>query len=147
MTPTLLGRWQTRLLLLGTVGVLITLMFGALYSNFITPLALLGYVIVIGFGWDILYNFLQTCRWERDWPPIFFAGAGLIEGIFIWGLIKAAGLWHLFGLNHMPGVAPDLTAGRFIAHYSTVWLVTFLILLGPMKIILVNWRFRGGRLL
>ncbi|NJN23381.1 MAG: hypothetical protein HC810_01900 [Acaryochloridaceae cyanobacterium RL_2_7] len=27
MTPTLLGRWQTRLLLMGTVGLFITLLF------------------------------------------------------------------------------------------------------------------------
>lgn len=147
MTPTLLGRWQTRFLLLGTVGVLITLMFGAFYGNFITPLALLGYVIIIGFGWDILYNFLQTCRWERDWPPIFFAGAGVIEGAFIWTLVKADFVWNLLGLSQMPGVASDLTLAQFAAHYGTVWLVTFLILLGPIKIILLEWRFRGGRLL
>ena len=147
MTPTLLGRWQTRLILLGTAGVLITLIFGLIFADFITPFSLLGYVLITGFAWDVLYYFSQTLRWDRDWPPIFFVGAGVIEGAFIWGLVKAEFVWNLLRLGHLPGVAPELTVAQFVAHYGTVWLITFLIMLGPMKIIFPEWRFRGGRLL
>lgn len=146
MTPTLAGRWQTRLVLLSTAGLTITLIFGYLYENFLTPLALLGYVFMIGFICDILYNYGQTLRWDRDWPPLFFAGAGLIEALLLWGLVKAEFIWRIVGLSSLPGVDPELTLAQFAAHYGTVWLVTFLMMLGPLKILSLKWRFRGGQL-
>jgi len=145
MTPTLLGRWQTRLLLLGTVGLLITAGFALLYRDGVTPFMLLGYVILIGFGWDVLYDFLQTLHWDRDWPPIFFLGGAVIEAVVLWGLIRATFLWHLLGWATLPGVNPALTLGQFVAHYTTVWLVTFLLMLGPIRIAFLDWRFRGGQ--
>ena len=42
MTPTLLGRWENRLLLMGLVGVVISLLFGLLYQDVKTPLIVLG---------------------------------------------------------------------------------------------------------
>src|SRR5438034_9934158 len=87
MTPTLLGRWQTRLLLLATIGLLVTLVFGRIYGDFRTPLAVLAYVLLFGFVWDILYNFLQTFRWDHDWPPAFQLLAGIVEGLFLWVLL------------------------------------------------------------
>lgn len=137
MIPTLAGRWHTRILLLGTVGLVITLGFGLLFDDMLTPLALLGYVVVIGCGWDILYNYLQTLRWDRDWPPIFFVAAGILEGGLLWLLVK---------LVTLPGISAALTINQFVAHYGTVWLVTFLLLLGPLKVFLLRWRFRGGQL-
>jgi hypothetical protein len=77
MTPTLLGRWQTRLFLLATVGVLITLPFyfsiidinlGAGYHPVF--FWILGYVALFGLVWDIVYIYLQKFRWNRDWPGI-----------------------------------------------------------------------------
>jgi len=138
MTPTLTGRWQTRLFLLSTVGALITLIFGYLFSNFVTPFALLGYVLLFGFLWDILYNGLQTLRWDRDWPPLFFVVGGIVEGLFLWGLT------HLIPL---PGVDPDLSLSKFAAHYCTVFIFTLSIMLGPLKIVFLKWRFRGGRVI
>jgi hypothetical protein len=147
VTPTLAGRWQTRLFLMSTAGLGITLIFGYLYENFLTPLVLLGYVLIIGFICDILYNYGQSLRWDRDWPPIFFVGAGLIEALLLWGLIKATFIWQLlFGLAGLPGVDPALRLGQFAAHYSTVWLTTFLIMLGPLKVVFLKWRYRGGQL-
>ena len=137
MTPTLAGRWQTRLLLLSIVGALITLIFGYFFSNFATPFALLGYVLLLGFLWDILYNGLQTLRWDRDWPPLFFVAGGIAEGLFLWGLIQ---------LIPLPGVDPDLSLGKFTAHYCTVFIFTLSIMLGPLKIVFLKWRFRGGQL-
>lgn len=146
MTPTLMGRWQTRLFLLGSVGLLITLIFGFLLKNFVTPLALLGYVLLFGFIWDILYNLLQSLRWERDWPPLFLVGGGLLEALLLWGLVKADYLWAKLGLAGLPGVYPGLTLTQFALHYGTVFTVILLTMLGPMKVIFLQWRFRGGRL-
>ena len=80
MTPTLQGRWQTRFYLLSTLGALISLLFGAFYDDYQTPLILLVYVFLIGVLWDILYNYLQTLRWDRDWPPIFLFSISLSKG-------------------------------------------------------------------
>jgi len=146
MIPTLLGRWQTRLFLLGTAGVLLTFGFGFLFRDFATPFALLGYVLLFGFGWDIGYNALQSLRWDRDWPPLFFVGGGLLEALLLWGLVKAQVLWAALGLAGLPGVAPGLTLAQFAAHYGTVFIVTLLLMLGPMKVIFLKWRFRGGQL-
>ena len=146
MTPTLYGRWQTRLFLLGTVGLVVTFIFGSLNDDkFMTPLVILGYVLVIGFLWDIFYNFLQTFRWDRDWPPAFQLGAGILEGIFIWALINSTFIWDLTGLEGLPGVSRDLTLGLFITHYASVWVTTFAASQGPMRIFFPRWRFRGGQ--
>jgi len=146
MIPTLLGRWQTRLFLLNTVGVLITLIFGFLFKDFWTPFVLLEYILWFGFIWDILYNLLQSLRWDRDWPPLFFVGGGVLEALLVWGLVKANFLWAMLGLPGLPGVNPELTFAQFAAHYSTVFIFTLLLMLSLMKVIFVKWRFRGGEL-
>ena len=145
MTPTLMGRWQTRLLLLSTVGLAVALTFGRLYEDFITPLALLGYVLMLGFLWDILYQAVQSLRWDRDWPPSFQLAAGIIEGAFLWALIA---LWHSnawFGWHTLSGVDAHLTFVMYLAHYSTVWLTTFLTSQSTLRIIFPRWRFCGGK--
>lgn len=146
MTPTLLGRWQTRLFLLSTVGLFITLVVGFLFKDFVTPLALLGYVLLFGFIWDILYNFLQSLRWDRDWPPLFLAGGGLLEALWVWGLVKANYLWAVLGLAGLPGVDTGLSLTQFAIHYGMVFAAVLLMMLGPMKVIFLKWRFRGGQL-
>ncbi len=140
MTPTLAGRWQTRLLLLGTAGVVITLLFGWIFSDFRTPLALLFYALVLGFGWDALYHLLQGFRWDGDWPPLFQLIGCLVEGVFLW--ILATGGFLRDGL---PGISPYVSAARFAVHYAVVWTVTFALLQGPLKVIFPRWRFRGGQ--
>ena len=39
MTPTLQGRWQTRVLLLGTVGLVLSLIYGAIVGAIYRPAA------------------------------------------------------------------------------------------------------------
>ncbi|MEL7333920.1 MAG: hypothetical protein AAFN12_16860, partial [Cyanobacteria bacterium J06560_2] len=75
MTPTLLGRWQTRFLLFMTVGVLLTCPFtiaveGAFFS-------VLFCILLWGFLWDCLYTFTQKFRWDRDWPAAYQVAAGI----------------------------------------------------------------------
>jgi hypothetical protein len=142
MTPTLRGRWQTRLLLLGTLGLVATLIVGLALDDLLTPLALLGYVLLLGFGWDILYHYLQARRWDRDWPPAFQLAGGIAEGIAIWCVIHV-GRSVFEGL---PGVAATLTTPQFVVHYGTVWFMMFLGTQGPLRVILPRWRYRGGEL-
>jgi hypothetical protein len=141
----LAGRWQTRTFLLAYLGLPITFIFCFLYDDFTTPLILLECVWLLGGLWDVLYHFLQRWRWDRDWPPLFFALGGLAEGVLLWGLVKATFLWQALGLLTIPGVDPGLTLTQFSAHYVTVWLVTFLVMLGPLKVLFLKWRFRGGQ--
>ncbi|MBD0300792.1 MAG: hypothetical protein ICV85_01050, partial [Tolypothrix sp. T3-bin4] len=86
MTPTLFGRWQTRLLLLATVGIFVSLPFamGLIGSNANSVYFwILGYVAIFGLGWDMLYNYLQQYRWDRDWPAAFQLLAGIWELVFV----------------------------------------------------------------
>jgi len=111
-----------------------------------TPFIVLAYVTLLGLGWDVLYTYLQRLRWDRDWPPVFFLFGAIAEAIFLWMLIRAGFLWHIFGLRSLPGVAPhQLPFALFMAHYSAVWLATFMVMLGPLRTIVPRWRFFGGR--
>ena len=141
MTPTLMGRWETRLLLLGTIGLAVTLIFGRILHDLMTPLAVLGYVLVIGFVWDILYGIVQSFRWDRDWPPVFQLAAGIVEGAFLWAVIVLANAQF----EGLPGVDPHLTFAMFFAHYVIVWVTTFLATQGLLRIIFPRWRFHGGK--
>ena len=141
MTPTLLGRWQTRLLLLATVGVLVSLPFatGLIASN---PNSvyfwILGYVAIFGLGWDFIYDKLQKYRWDRDWPAAFQLGAGIWELIFVFCGVK------LFGFLPIPVPKDLLPPQVFLLHYSLVWLAVFITSQSLMRIIFPRWRFRGG---
>ncbi|MFW6359314.1 MAG: hypothetical protein ACOC0N_08915 [Chroococcales cyanobacterium] len=137
MTPTLFGRWQTRLFLFATVGVLITLPFAILLGKTIFFFVLL-YLALLGLIWDILYIYLQKLRWDRDWPGIFQLAAGLWEALFFILLVQFVGLAN---------VTPDaLPLPWFILHYSLVWLGTYIASQTLMRIMFPRWRFRGGQL-
>ena len=136
MTPTLLGRWETRLLLLGTIGIIITLIIGLVVKNFVLPFLLLGYVFLFGLVWDALYQFISTFRWDRDWPTTFQVGAGIAEGVVVWALVTYTGL---------PGVpARSIPFVVFISMYASIWVLTFIIAQGPLRIFLVRIRYQGG---
>ncbi|HYW21845.1 MAG TPA: hypothetical protein VE956_21555 [Nodularia sp. (in: cyanobacteria)] len=142
MTPTLFGRWQTRLLLLITVGVLVSLPFA---MGLIGPGAnsvyfwILGYVAIFGFIWDVVYDYLQKSRWDRDWPGAYQLGAGIWELAFIFCGVK------LFGFLPIPIPKIELPLRTFLLHYSLVWLAVFIASQSLMRIIFPRWRFRGGQ--
>ncbi|QLE54244.1 hypothetical protein [Nostoc sp. TCL26-01] len=142
MTPTLFGRWQTRLLLLATVGVLVSLPFalGLIGSS---PNSvyfwILGYIAIFGLGWDIIYIYIQKFRWDRDWPAAFQVIAGIWEFIFVFCGVK------LFGFLPIPLPKEELSPEIFLLHYSLVWLAVFLISQSLMRILFPRWRYRGGQ--
>jgi hypothetical protein len=138
MTPVLYGRWQSRIFLLATVGVFISWLLSVVLSiDLRSLLTVLAYVLLLGILWDVLYTLLQAFRWDRDWPPAFAVFAGIVE---------AVALWLLLNTGILPGVASSPPLGVFALHYSSVWLATFIILLGPIRILFANWRWYGGRI-
>jgi hypothetical protein len=142
MTPTLIGRWQTRILLLATAGVLVSLPF---VMGWIGPgsnpvyFAILSYVGIFGLAWDTLYDHLQKSRWDRDWPAIYQVFAGIWEMLFVWCGVK------LLGIFPIPMPKENLFWGAFFQHYVTVWIAVFITSQVIMRIIFPFWRFRGGK--
>lgn len=141
MTPTLYGRWQTRFLLLTLLGIPLTALFAWGYGDGVTPFALLAYVLLLGFVWDVVYDILQTLRWNRDWPPLFALLASLWEGVFLWAALN----WLAQRGAALPGVSPSLTVARFAAHYLTVSLSVWLAAHTLLLLLFPHWRFRGGQ--
>jgi len=137
MTPTLTGRWQTRLALLATLGVVVTALFALAYANLAFFLVLF-YVALFGVVWDVIYIALQQYRWDRDWPAAFQVLNGLVEGVVLYLAITQLGL---------PGVPRDLPLPVFVAQYGLVWLVVFLWTQGPMRALFPFWRFHGGTII
>lgn len=149
MTPTILGRIQTRIFLVATVGVLWTLLIGpALAGMMSDPDATTGdvyrlafgalvLVAVVGIAWELLYHALQQYRWEKDWPTLFGLVTGVPEGIVV-ALLLGAGL---------PWDVGDVPVGAYITHFATTWILIWLVANGPMRVLFIRWRFRGGRLL
>lgn len=139
MTPTLFGRWQTRLFLLATVGVVVTLPFalGDFTPNARTTFFwVLGYIACFGLAWDVLYHSLQQFRWDHDWPGALQLLAGIWEAGFLASLIKTVGL---------PGIGTEIALPWFALHYSLVWVAVYLAAHSLMRIIFPRWRFRGGQ--
>jgi len=144
VTPTLFGRLQTR--------IFVILVIGGLWTAIVTPLLpgipsgasladtysltfrLLAVVGVLGLLWELVYHGLQQFRWEKDWPALFGLLNGLNEGILAWFVA------NLVIGQRIPGLA-------YLIHFTTTWLVTWFWVNGPMQVLFLRWRFRGGRIL
>ncbi|TDB96427.1 hypothetical protein [Actinomadura sp. 7K534] len=189
MTPTLIGRIQTRILLAATVGVLWTALIapflpdptgvtasmwtvGMRYAIAFTGLLL---TTVYGLVWEHLYHRLQQRRWDKDWPSVFGLLTILNEAPLAWLLVNlffpvmSGPSPDMLNLHNggiagpKPGMfdpTPDMlgpldTSGwglwdspflpAFIVHISTTWLIMWLAGQGPLRVILIRWRFEGGR--
>lgn len=136
VTPTLIGRWQTRLAMLATLGLFITAIFATARQDHVFFLVL-GYVAAFGIGWDVIYIALQQLRWDRDWPAVFQVANGITEGLFLYFVISR------IGLPEIAAVQPEV----FAWHYGLVWLSIFIWVQGPMRAVFPRWRFYGGRLI
>lgn len=137
MTPTLIGRWQTRILLLGTLGVLVTIPF-SLNGEFVYFQVLLA-IAVLGCLWDIFYNQLQTVRWDHDWPATLQVGAGIWEAFFFYVPFRYL-ISNILKIGWLIGIPFD----KFLLHYACIWLAVFTASQTLMRIIFPRWRFHGG---
>ncbi|MGI8723726.1 MAG: hypothetical protein ACR2JG_16070 [Geodermatophilaceae bacterium] len=143
MTYSLAGRLQTRIVLFGVIGgiwtALITpilptrLPLGRSYEMSFT---VLGLIIVLGVGWELAYHLLQQFRWDKDWPTGFSLLGGVPEGLVLW-LLLDSGTW----LWEVP-----VTARGFWTLFVSTWLLVWAVLSGPIRVLLVRRRWRGGRL-
>ncbi|WAL62230.1 hypothetical protein [Thermocoleostomius sinensis] len=136
MTPTLIGRWQTRILLFAIVGSLVSLPFFLITGN--DPIFFIILLYIAGFGlvWDVLYNYLQQFRWDHDWPAALQVLAALWEGIFFAIVYK---------LVPLPGVERQAPLWLFALHYGLAWLAIFIASQSIMRVIFPRWRFHGGQ--
>lgn len=145
MTPNIVGRWQTRLYLIGLLGGMIGLLFVWRYNSFIPyghrnrwiPEFVVAYVLLIGFVWDLLYQAITRRRWDNDWPGLFFFVSQGIEGVLIFLLIR------FVGLPLIPKGSVDF--GHFWLEYGVIWLFTYAWVQFIMRAIFLNWRFRQAR--
>lgn len=136
MTPTLRGRWQTRLVLNLTVGVVLTALWGGVLREVAPAFVMLGYMTVLGWVWDVGYNRLQTRRWDHDWPPVLYlVGAGWEMGV----------LSILMSTLNLPGSAETYGVFPMLGQYSLIGVVSFLLMFGPLRVLFPRWRFRGGQ--
>lgn len=139
MTPTLFGRWQTRIFLLATIGLITTWKFasGLLGTEPGTSYYwVLFYVALFGLIWDVLYNFLQKFMWDHDWPGAFQLLAGIAEGVLL-GLLARSNVLPFIDGSHF-------NLGTFVLHYGAVWVSTYLASWVMMRLLFPRWRFRGG---
>jgi hypothetical protein len=140
MTPTLIGRLQTRALVTLVIGVPWTILLAAPLSGLTVGRGLIVVITmgVVGLGWEAVYHWIMGFRWEKDWPSLLGLLTGVNEAIFL-GLLLQLGL--------VAGVSPGPSLGTFIVHFFTTWLLIWGWLQGPMKVLDPRWRFRGGRVL
>ena len=145
MVPTLLGRIQTRLVLLAVVGGLVTAALAPLLpvpaplaDRYQAAYVVLAAVAALGLGWELIYHVVMQWRWEKDWPTLLGLLTIVPEGILVWVAVRAGWLPGLPGPVPLDGFALDL---------ATVWLAVWLVANGPLRVPFVRWRFRGGRFL
>jgi hypothetical protein len=136
VTLTLRGRWQTRLLLMITMGSLTTIILGTLFDDPQTAFVSLGYILIFGLVWDVVYFYLQSRRWDHDWTPALYLISGIFETIILIICIRLIGL---------PGIPPDYGILKFLLHYWAIWAGMMVVMFGPMRVIFPRWRFRGGQ--
>lgn len=153
MTPNLLGRIQTRIFLLAFIGVPVVLILGFFLPVRTAPGAssgeiradvweaglftLLVVAVVGSVLWEPIYHWLQQYRWEKDWPTLFGLLTGINEGILAYFIVREIGPTPEFA---------KVEAGGFTLLFVLVWLATWLFANGPMRVLFVRWRFRGGRI-
>ncbi len=141
MTPTLSGRLQTRLFLIVAIGLPWTLLVSPIVTalggrSFADTLRLtVAAVLVMGvLGlviWEPLYHWLQQYRWEKDWPT----GLGLVT------IVNEAVFTRAAWADEF-----DVPDDAFVFHIVTTWLVMWFVANGPLRIVALRWRYRGGRL-
>ena len=146
MTPTLIGRIQTRIFLVAVVGGVWTLIVTPFLPRFdgaelsdayratFSAIVLVG---VAGIVWEFVYHGLQQYRWEKDWPSLFGLLTGINEGLVVLFLLNA-------------GIAGDrvkqVHVTAFLIHFATTWILIWLAGQGPMRVVFLRWRYRGGRI-
>jgi len=148
MIPTLSGRIQSRLFLFVMLGLPITALFAYLYSGMAwnpvvaeTLLLFLATITGVGLILDVVYIGLQKLRWDRDWPFAYQFFFSIVEfGIVL--ALAAVGL-----IPWLPEPVFGTLSGQMMAamHFTSVFIPSFLALLGPISVFFIRWRFKAGQ--
>jgi hypothetical protein len=139
MTFTLFGRWQIRVLLLATVGLLLTILIAVKSSPAIAGQTLLTliYLGLFGLAWDFGYHQLQRFRWDGDWNGLLQFGAAVWEGLFLITIVKVIGLPGIDRANfNIPG---------FVGFYTSFSLLSSIVTHSLLRILSPYSRFNGGQ--
>ncbi len=152
MQPTLFGRIQTRIIMLATLGVIWTAIIApvlprpsvdgesiSLASMYKALYLAVLVVAVVGVVWELIYHWIQQYRWEKDWPTLYGLVVAVNEGIVAYLILNAGLFWD----ERPPGQSFPLPA--FIIMFITLWLIIWAFTNGPMQIVSLRWRHRGGR--
>lgn len=140
MLPTLNGRIQTRIIMLLVFGSALTAVLTPVLPHsppYQTTYLILAAVTVLGVGWEFLYHGLQQFRWEKDWPTLFGLLTAVNEGALVWLMLHVG--W-------IPGIDATPPFSAFAILFLVIWLAIWLWVNGPMRVPLIRWRFRGGRI-
>jgi hypothetical protein len=139
MTPTLFGRWQMRLFLLPTVGLLVSLPFalGLFSPKSFSYLVLLIYMGICGIISDIVTQQIQKLRWDSDWPGLLQLAGAVVEGGILALLLK---------VNQLPGINTNsLPIQWLLLQYSIASLMMFFAAHSLLRVLFPHSRYRGGQ--
>jgi hypothetical protein len=139
MTPTLLGRWQMRLFLLPTVGLLASLpvMLAGFAPKSWGYLFMLLYLGLAGLVGDVIAQQIQKLRWDGDWPGILQLAGVVIEGTILTGLLY---------FNVLPGINTKfLPIYWLLLQYVMASLAMFLATHSLLRVLFPHSRYRGGQ--
>lgn len=160
MTPTVLGRWQTRLLLFALVGLPVTLVYALHLAGWSGPPAaepfwFLATLLGLGLALDVVYFQMQRFRWDGDWPFAFFAYFSVVEFLLVYAAVRLDLLPWLPACRQS-GFDPALrevvcqvqTVPFRVAawHFAWMFLPMLAAVLGGIQVFLPRWRFKGGEL-
>ena len=128
-----------------TAGSLAAAIFGALTGDFVTYFVLLAYLLGLGILWDVVYNWAQHFRWDRDWPPFYQLITGTLEGLLLYYLIGFAAGRGIPTASGLPGLGGQILLTGFFEFYALLWVFVFIGTQGPLRVLFPRWRYRGGR--
>ncbi len=123
MTPTIIGRLETRIILAFAIALPVLIFTGMANTFFI--------MLTIGVILEFLYNYLQYKRWDGDWPLIFVLITGIAEGIILWFLVS---------------LQVKLKLDAFTLIYGAILLLTFLAQI-LLNVFFPYRKFKGGKVL
>lgn len=166
MTPTLLGRLQTRIILFVFIGLPVTLLYAWYLANwsasadysvswpfsfvwlplppfelsiFQDPFKFLFCILVLGLILDVLYIQIQRFHWDQDWPFAYQLFFSWVEFFIVFFAMDFGLLDFMFP----DGRIPFSTA---VWHFTWVFIPSFIGVLALIQIFLIRWRFKGGEL-
>ncbi|MEJ1158480.1 hypothetical protein [Prosthecomicrobium sp. N25] len=160
MIPTLLGRWQTRILLFAVIGLPVTFVVALAFAGWSwpplwEPFLFLGTLLAVGLILDVVYFNMQRFRWDHDWPFAFFTFFSFVEFFIVFGLMRLNWLPYLPACQ-FEGRNPatrelvcqvyTISFADALTHFLLVFLPMLLAVLAAVQVFAIRWRFKGGEL-